>query len=360
MALQDGRPIAVFIACIALFGGIRLLRATDSPAPVPSLRDLWAASGLPVEVGRVVKVPVQRRIRLFGMARGREQAEVVCPSPNILEKVHVSVGQSVRAGQVLVSMRDISLSPLGYPYGPLEAKKAALDQDAARVESLKAQDAITAQDYDHFQAERQATEAQFASAKALVDITAPVSGTVTRIDYRPGEMVPNDRPLLEVARLDVITADLWAEAPDMAFLAEGDAVEVRTSALPGVPFSGRVTERSLGAYPVINQYRVRVDIENPDKRLLPGFPLEIDIAVGSADPVLALPAAALTRWKDQEGAWIVADDQTSRFVPLVRGVTDGTLVAVTGDLAEGAAVVTLGQANLDKDGMPLSVHAPGT
>ena len=206
------------------------------------------------------------------------------------------------------------------------------------------------------QAERKAADAQFASARAAVQLTAPIAGTVTRIDFREGEMVPNDRPVLQVARLDRLEVVFMAESADMARIQEGQAVDIHTSALPGETFAGTVTERSLAAHPVLNQFRVRVEVDNAKRDILPGFPLEAEILSGSADPVLAVRPEALITWQGDVGVWKVGEGSRSRFVPVTVGTTDGERVGIKGDLQEGDQVVTLGQSHISQDDLPLLVH----
>ena len=349
------RALLFMFCCVALFVSLRILRAESDEAPTPSQHDLQLAHGVPVELTPAQLRPVIRAITLYGAVRGSEQSEVVATSPNILAKLHVSVGDQVRKGQQLATMRTISLSPLGYPYEPLEVQHQALQAELARMAPLHDQGAITDQQFDQLQAQADAAQAQLDSAKAAVFITAPIAGVVTRIDFRPGEMVPNDRPLMQVARLDPVVLELMVEASDVALIDAGMAVRVTSSALPGRTFEGLVVERSLGAYPVINQFRVRVQVPNPDQLLLPGYPVEAAVQAGSAQPVLAVPRGALVEHEGSVGVWVLGPEGTARRVPVQPGVHDDAWAAVQGQLQPGDRVVTLGQQHIAHPGQPLIV-----
>jgi membrane fusion protein (multidrug efflux system) len=265
------------------------------------------------------------------------------------------VGDAVRKGQQLATMRTVSLSPLGYPYEPLEVQHQALQAELERMGPLYEQGAITDQQMDQLQAKADAAAAQLDSARAAVFITAPIAGTVTRIDFRPGEMVPNDRPLMQLARIDPVVLDLMVEAVDVALIQRGMTVQLRSSALPGQLFTGAVVERSLGAYPVLNQFPVRVEVPNPDQRLLPGFPVEATVLVGSGEPVLAVPRGALVDGEQGTVVWVAQQDGTVLEVPVRSGVHDDRWVTVQGELQPGDAVVTLGQQQLQRTGQPIVV-----
>ncbi len=354
--LKAVATVAAIIGSIAVLGAIRAERQRD---PVPTQRDLRLQQGVPVEVAPVEQRALLRRIRLFGTVAGERQAEVIVTTPNILQRVRVAVGDEVRAGQQVASMRDTALSPLGFRYTPLKAQHEAAQADLARVQALHAEGGVTDQQLEHARAMADAAAADYEAAVASIHITAPVSGTVTRIDFRPGEMVPNDRPLMQIAAIDTVVVDLMAESSDVALIAEGQEVAVTAAALPGRTFTGRVVERSMGSYPVINQFRVRIAIPNPDRLLLPGYPVQAEVLVRSDDGGLVVPRSAIVDHDGQPVVWAVGDDGTARMVPVTPGFADDRHQVVSGDLASTDRVVSLGAERVPADGARLIVIDEG-
>lgn len=347
--------LAVLVLAIVGLGVLGVLRAEQERDPVPTQKDLQAEHGLPVEVAAVRMGTVAHSVRLFGTVQGERQSEIVVPSPNLLERIHVEVGEQVREGQRLAAMRDVALSPLGFRLGPLRAQHEAAQADLARVENIHAQGGITDQKLEHAQAMARAAQSDYEAAIAAIHIASPIEGVVTRIDFRPGEMVPNDRPLMQVAAIDEVTVELMAESADVAHIREGHEATVTCAAVPGRTFFGQVTERSLGSYPVINQFRIRVALENADHALLPGYPVQVEIRVDSESEGPVVPRAAVVTHDDSPAVWVVADDGTSALRPVTLGVADDNDQAVAGDLAEGQRVVTLGQDRIEDEGARLIV-----
>ncbi|MBN1335363.1 MAG: efflux RND transporter periplasmic adaptor subunit [Deltaproteobacteria bacterium] len=349
----------VLLACLGAVGAIRVLRAERSHPSTPTQRDLQLRDGLPVETAPVVRTHIETSLRLFGIVRGTRQAEVVSAVPNVLERLHVAVGDRVAAGQVVASMREVPLTPLGFQLEPLAAQDRTLQAELARIQTLHAQGAVTDSELDRLRAQAEATRAQKRAAEAAVHVVSPIAGTVTRIDFQPGDMVPNDRPLLQVADLTTVGVDLLVEAGDVAALAEAMPVTVTTAALPGRSFPGTVTERSLGALPGLGQYRVRVQVPNPDLALLPGFPAEVTARGGSGVPRLVVPRRALVTGDGSSAVWVVGPGDRAVRKTVVPQETDGVRVAVDGDLREGDRVVTLGAADVQVEGQPLLLIQPG-
>lgn len=349
------KAIGLLITALLVIVSLRVIRAEKERDPAPTQTDLQAMHGIPVETAKVEQGQLTRRIRLFGTLEGEQQAEVISASPNVLQRVHVSVGDDVREGQVLASMRDVALSPLGFRYEPLKAQYEATRADLDRIRSLHEQGAVTDQQLQHVQARTDAARSDYEAAIAAIRIASPIGGTVTRIDFREGQMVPNDRPLMQVAAIDTLMVELMAESVDVAAIAAGQSVELRTTALPDRTFVGTVSERSMAAYPVTNQFRVRVTVPNPDHLLLPGYPVEAEVlAVSDAEQVL-VPAAAVREWQGSPAVWVVEADGTARSVRVETGPDDGERIAVTSDLSPGDRVVTLGGDHIAAEGAALRV-----
>jgi membrane fusion protein, multidrug efflux system len=349
----------VLLACLGAVGAIRVLGTERTHEPTPTQRDLQARDGLPVETEPVVRTRIEPVLKLFGTVRGRQQVEVVSTTPNVLERLHVAVGDRVAAGQVVATMRRVPVTPLGFQLEPLAAQDRALQAELARIETLHAQGAVTDSELDRLKAQAEAARAQLQAAQAAVHVASPIAGVVTRIDFRPGDMVPNDRPLLQVADLTSVAVDLLAEAGDVARIAQGMPVTVTATVLPGRSFAGTVTERSLGALPVTGQYRVRVEVPNPDLVLLPGYPVEVEARGGSGLERLAVPRRAIVQAGGESVVWVVGSDGRAVRTVVIPGESDAVRVAVDGDLEEGDRVVTLGAADVQAEGQPLLPIQPG-
>jgi len=349
------RALACLAVALLAIVALRVIRAEREIAPAPTQTDLQALHGIPVEVAAVSKGQLTQRIRLFGTIEGEQQAEVIAATPNVLQRVHVHVGEEVRSGKVLASMRDVALSPLGFRHEPLRAQYDATRADLERIESLHAQGAVTDQQVEHARAMTDAARADYEAAVAAIRIPSPIDGTVTRIDFREGEMVPNDRPLMQIAQIDTVMVELMAESVDVAAIEMGQTVEVRATALPDRTFTGQVVERSLAAYPVLNQFRVRISIPNAEHLLLPGYPVDAEILAHSEAEELLVPSDALTELDGAPIVWVVGEGSAARRVGVEPGRTDGERVAVTGDLAPGDRVVTLGKEHIPSAGSPLRV-----
>ncbi|MEK8052918.1 efflux RND transporter periplasmic adaptor subunit [Ideonella sp. DXS22W] len=217
---------------------LRALRLVSQPLAGPataaSAPDGAAASGLRSRhPGRVV-VPESR------------QRVLAAPVAALVERLQVGVGDEVRAGQVLATLRSPAAQDL-----QREAQAAAMQAElaqstltrdqrlfdegliaAARLEATRAQarQATLLAD-DRRRALAQAGAAAQANG-GVVTLTSPISGTVIERQATVGQRLEAAAPLLRIAALDTLWVELQVPVREAAALRVGDAVQLDEPALP--------------------------------------------------------------------------------------------------------------------------------
>ena len=148
------------------------------------------------------------------------------------------------------------------------------------------------------EAKRDATQQQMAVAEAARSrtrvavgecrITAPRGGYVTFRNYEPGEVVMPGSRILTIVDIREVRATFYLPNAELAAAKPGRAVDVIADALPSEVFKGQIgrvgaeaefTPRNVQTRDDRDRlvYAVEVAIANPDERLRPGMPVEIEI-----------------------------------------------------------------------------------
>ena len=141
-----------------------------------------------------------------------------------------------------------------------------------------------------------------------------------------------------------------------ARLKQGDTARFTVDALGGAEFEGTVAEILPVADPESRTLPVRLRVENPQRRLLPGMFARATVAVQD-DSWLVVPKDAISLARGQTFV-VVADNGVARSVPVRLGAGDETSQAVAGEgLKEGDLVITRGNEGL-MNGTPLQVLNP--
>ena len=140
--------------------------------------------------------------------------------------------------------------------------------------------------------ERQAREALGLARTRLsyAEIVSPLRGMVLSKNVEPGDYVAAGTPMVTVGALDNVWLRGYVEETDLGRVKVGQAADVTTDSFPGKRYEGRVSFISQQAEftPKTVQtrkervklvYRVKVEVPNPARELLPGMPADAAIKV---------------------------------------------------------------------------------
>ncbi len=214
-----------------------------------------------------------------------------------------------------------------------ETAAANLQSATAQVESAKAQQATAA-------AQLQSAEAQLKSELRNRDYThikAPVDGTIVVRQVNVGQTVVSSMSastLFLVAR-DLSKMQIWASVneADIAKVSPGQEVRYTVDALPNENFSGVVNKIRPNATMSSNvvTYIVEIDIENPERKLLPYMSANANFIIKEVKDALLVPDAAFDFMPPAE---MVAPEFRDRMAREPR--VQGALPAPGAELPEGA------------------------
>lgn len=298
-----------------------------------------------------------------------------------VKKLYVDFNSKVEKGQILLKLDDAllaaqqkqSAASLQSALASLELAKA----NETRIRNLFAQEYVSRQELDTSIQASKAAAAQVQLMQATVEkdranlaysvIRSPVSGVVIDRSVDVGQTVAAS---LQTPTLFKIAQDLsrmqidanFAEA-DIGNIRVGQASRFTVDAFPGRHFKGEV--RQIRMNPITQQnvvtYDVVVNVNNPEKLLLPGMTAYVSITVAERKEVLLVANAALrfkpktdedqaankvhkrasaTKRDELSGTVYILTKGTLQPVSVTLGITDGrNTEIVSGDLKEGDQVV---------------------
>ena len=136
---------------------------------------------------------------------------------------------------------------------------------------------------------------------------------------------------------------------DIGALKAGQSVQVTTRAHPGRVFDGTVSAVYPHLMKETRTVRVRVELPNPDLALLPDMYADVDIATGSDEPVVAVPASAIIDSGARQVVIVAQGD--GRFEPreVKLGRKGDGYVEVTSGVLDGESVVVNGSFLIDAE-----------
>jgi RND family efflux transporter MFP subunit len=190
-------------------------------------------------------------------------------------------------------------------------------------------------------------------------VRAPISGQVIDREATLGELVrPETEKLMVLA--DLSTVWVLADVPEakLGEIALGSQARVTLPALANRDFMGAVSYISPELDLFTRTARVRIEVKNPEGRLLPGMFARVEVSTGPAGgrPVVAVPEDALQTVDGQPAVFVPVAGESSAFrkQPVTAGPPVSGMVPIHSGLEEGAPYVVSGtfilKAELGKTG----------
>lgn len=260
-----------------------------------------------------------------------------------VEKLHVrAVNDPVRAGQVLAEIYSPELLQAQEEYllARRMAKEDAENEPLARATRRRLELLGLAEGGI-------AKLEQSGVASRRLPLLAPISGVVTELGVREGQMVQAGMPAFTLTDLSSVWLTVEVPETQAAALKLGQGVTATVRSLPGRNFSGRIDFIYPELNPQTRTVKARLALANPGVALKPGMFAEVSLASASRR-VLTVPSEAVIQ-TGTRSVVIVLDGERFRAATVELGAERGGRTEVVKGLEEGQKVVASGQFLIDSE-----------
>jgi RND family efflux transporter MFP subunit len=405
------KSILHFAICILSFAPMFLLSGCERSASVGKAgkKEMKEAAS-PVTVAPVRTQEVQRTVEMVGTLHANEEVTISSELDGRIAAITADLGDRVGPGNVLARIEDTefrlgveqsegslkeTLAKLGIEKVPppdfdvsqtsLVLKAGAELHDAQvnlkRMKALYDEKVISAQEYDSAETRAKTALATYKSttdeAKALVAVAhgreaqlgtarkklrdamirAPLAGSVSKRLVSAGEYVKVAAPLFTIVQDHPLKLKGMIPERFSPQVRAGQLVEIRVDPFPETKFKGRLTRIGPSAEVTSRSFVVEGLVENPQRRLKPGFFAKATILTHTDPHALTVPQQALVTFAGVSKLFVVGNGVARERVvqPGVRvGAND---VEITGGLKPGELVVIAGLTRLS-DGAAVKVSGP--
>lgn len=180
-------------------------------------------------------------------------------------------------------------------------------------------------------------------------LTAPIAGIVSELMVREGATV---MPGMTIMRLQG-TRTVWAEGAvpesQAGLLLPGARVRTTSPGAPGQTFEGRVQALLPEVDAVTRTIRARVELANPQGRLVPGMLVSMRLERPKAAATLLVPSDAVVRTGRRSVVMVAEDAGRFRPVEVTAGLEVGGQTEISAGLQMGQRVVLSGQFLIDSE-----------
>ena len=329
------------------------------------------AATVRTELTEVLLKPLERTITIPGELQPFQRVDIHARVTGFVDSIHVDRGSFVEEGQLLAEMSAPELAAQraeaqakipAVASQKVEATKklAAAESTYWRLtEAAKTPGAVAENDRVVAGLAAEAEKARIesiektiaayeASVRAIEEIEnylkvmAPFSGVITERQAHVGALVGPDGiagmpmfTLEQVSRLRLVAA-----VPEsyLQSISRGQRVQFTVAAFPGEVFSGVVARPAFAVDSKTRTMPVELDFANAKTNLVPGMYAEVQWPIRRSHETLFVPATAIQATTERIFVIRVTNGK-AEWVDVRRGMTEGEMVEVFGDLAEGDRVV---------------------
>src|SRR3990170_3996897 len=352
-------PLAV--ALVWLGGGARL-----GTVLYDAWHDWLGGGAVELRVVRVKKGAISMIVHGSGELEPVRMVEVASPLAGTLGQLHVKIGDAVKGGQLLATVRAgeiiqrLEKSEQALRVAEAALKKSA-EQHAAAVNHLEktrellAKDLIARKDLsaaedaaaaasaarDLAQAQISQQEAELAQLRqllALSNIFAPLAGVVTRRWVEPGGQVKSSAPVLTISDPGLLKIVIKIPAKYLSSIHQDLAAQVELKDFPGRVLQGQ----AVNAYPDTTTggdgARAEIHLVNAEFEWTPGSQASVTLRLDERRDALLVPKQALIERDGRTFVYAIVDGKARRR-PVVAGESQDEMVELTSGAVEGEWIV---------------------
>jgi membrane fusion protein, multidrug efflux system len=326
--------------------------ATETAAPAPTAAAPVIRTVAAMQPGFVDHA---RAIRLSGTTAADKRVVLAARSDGVINALSLVKGVVVTKGAVVMTLES--------PETLAQAEIATITLAQRERELVTAQKLYSGGNTPEIQltsvrSARDGAAAELGRANAAVDrleLKAPFSGIVDKVDAEMGEWVQTGAPVATILALDPIVVLAEVSEVDVGSVATGSKATV--TLVTGAKLQGVVRLVSREASSETRTFPVEITLANPGNAIPSGMSAEVELLAGPVRAVV-IPRSVITLADSGElGVRAIGGDDIAHFVPV--GIIDDTEagLVVTG-IPQDVRIIVAGQ-DLVRDGDKVAVAATG-
>jgi RND family efflux transporter MFP subunit len=352
-------PLAV--ALVWLGGGARL-----GTVLYDAWHDWLDGGAVELRVIQVKKGAISIIVRGSGELEPVKMVDIPSPLAGTLGQVHVKIGDAVKGGQLLATVRageiierlEKSEQALRLAEAAIkrsEAQYAAALNRLEKTRELLAKDLIARKDLSAAEADaaaagaardlaqaqisqQEAEQAQLRQLLALSNIFAPFAGVVTRRWVEPGGQVKSSAPVLTIGDPGLLKIVIKIPAKYLSAIHKGLAAQVELKDFPGRVLQGQ----AANAYPDTTTggdgALAEIHPVNAEFEWTPGSQASVTLRLDERRDALLVPKQALVERDGRTFVYAIVDGK-AQGRPVVTGESQDEMVEMTSGVVEGEWIV---------------------
>jgi RND family efflux transporter MFP subunit len=304
-----------------------------------------------VQVATVRRESLPALLETSGTVRAVQRAAIAAKVAGQIDRLAVTLGQPVRAGDVLLH---IAAAELSARVAQAAAQLAQAQRELARERTLQTAGASTTdavQALEDRLAQAQASLHEAESMQGYTTVCAPFDGVVARKFVEAGDFASPGQPLLQLDGRNAFELEVGLPDSLAANVSVGTALDVSIPAA-AVRFSGIVAEISSATDAAARDVTAKIAV--PAGAAVRSGQFARVLVPGTPVATLLVPASAVSAFGQMERVFAVADGNRASLRLVKTGALRADRIEIVSGLEAGDRVVLAPPAAL-RDGQPLEI-----
>jgi membrane fusion protein, multidrug efflux system len=299
-----------------------------------------------------------------GSVSAVQGAVVAAELGGVVAQVNFQNGGEAKKGDVLLKLDSSSEdAQLHTAEADLELARANLQ----RTRDLASRKVVSKQELDSAESafgQKQGTVDNMRAFITKKELRAPFDGQLGIRQVNVGQSIDARQPVVQLTALDPVFVDFALPQQELSKLAPGLEADVRTDAVLGREFKGKLTALNSMVDTVTRNVTLQATLENPDHALKPGMFVKVDVVLPEKSKTLVIPGSAVSYAPYGDSVFVIEkkkDPKTGKESQTIRqafvriGEARGDFVSVAQGLKAGDEIVSTGVFKL-RNGMAVTIN----
>jgi len=284
-----------------------------------------------------------------GGAEASQSAFISSEMNGQIKKIHVTEGQFVQKGTLLVSLNSsVISSSIGEVKSGLDLATIMFNKQDTLWNNLKVGKEV---DFLTAKNQKESLEAKLNTLYAQLEMTkvrAPFSGIVDEIHGQPGELASPGRMLVQFVNLNSMKILADVSENYLPYINKGDEVELSFPAFPQKTIKTKIARLGNVINPANRTFKIELKIDNPGGKIKPNMVASIQVT-DYENSHFTVPAIIVKN--DRKGEYVyVVDNNRAKKVYVKSGLPIGNEVIVETGIKANDKVIVEGY-NLVSEGV---------
>ena len=300
----------------------------------------------------------------IGSISATQGAVVSTELGGVVAEVKFQNGGEAKKGEILLRL-DASAEE-----GQLRTSEAELtlaEANVARTRDLAARKVVSKAELDAAESAIQQKKGSVDNMHSMItkkEVRAPFDGQLGIRQVNVGQSIDARQPVVALTALDPVYVDFALPQQELSKLTNGLEMRVRTDAVPGHEFQGKLTAINSVVDAITRNVSVQATLDNHDHALRPGMFAKVEVVLPQKEKTLVVPGSAISYAPYGNSVFVIEkskDAKTGKETQTIKqtfvkvGEPRGDFIAITEGLKVGDTIVSAGVFKL-RSGTPVTIN----